>query len=551
MECKVLNGLVIQPRANELVLRRFRWVFCQLQELKKSKSTRPNSVKAALLALPETLDETYERMLNNISEDDRPYALTFLRWLAYAKSPPTLDQLREASVIDPADDPAAEGVVDIDNRGGWGDSLEILAGLVITEGADEQEEMDDGLARSDVSDEGERDIDAVKLKGQVGKDTKVRLAHFSVKEYLESSRILSSNAKEFFLDPAKEHGFLTQSCLVYLMYYSDCSWKTLTTRDLAKFPLLQYAARSWYHHALLQRRESTVRELTLLGTDDMRRNWLFVHDPDHSWKQSFESHEKDAGDALYYASLLGLEKVVQMLMGSEADVNAQGGRYGNALQAASYGGREKVVQILMAAGADVNIQGGHFGNALQAASCENREKVVRMLMDAGADVNAQGGLLGNALQAASWRAHEKVVQMLMDAGADVNAQGGFWVDALQAASQRGHEKVVQMLMDAGADVNVQGGNYGSALQAAASHGGHEKVVQMLMAAGADVNIQGGHFGNALQAASLEGREKVVQMLMDAGADVNAQGGQYGNALQAASAQGHEKIVQMLRAAGAR
>jgi ankyrin repeat protein len=471
----------------------------------------------ALLVLPETLDETYERMLNNISEDDRPYALTFLRWLAYAKSPPSLDQLTEASVVDPADDPAMEGVVDIDNRGGWGDALEILADFVVTEGTDEQEEMNNGLARSDVSDDGKRDMNAVKLRGQVGKDTKVRLAHFSVKEYLESSRILSSNAKEFFLDPAKEHGFLTQSCLVYLMYYSDCSRKTLTARDLATFPLLPYAARSWNHHALLQTCGSAVRELTLLGTDAMRRDWLFVHDPDHPWKQSFESHEKDAGDALYYASLLGLEEVVQMLMDAGADVNAQGGWYGNALQSASAEGHEKVVQMLMDAGADVNAQGGHFGNALQAASQGGHEKVVQMLMDAGADVNAQGGWYGNALQAASQGGHEKVVQMLMDAAADVNAQGGRFGNALQAASRQGHEKVVQMLMDAEADVNAQGGYFGKALQAA-SFRGHEKVVQMLMDAAADVNAQGGYFGNALQAASVRGHEKVEQMLMDIGAN---------------------------------
>ena len=258
-------------------------MFCQLQELKKSKSTRPNSVKAALLALPETLDDTYERMLNNISEDDRPYALTFLRWLAYAKSPPSLDQLREASVIDPADGTAARGMVDIDNRGGWGDALEILAGLVVTEGDDDQEETNAGLARSDISDDGGRDIDAVKLKGRIGRDTKVRLAHFSVKEYLESSRILSSNAKEFFLDPVKQHGFLTQSCLVYLIYYSDCPWKTLSSSDLATFPLLQYAAGSWSHHALLQRHDSTVLESTFLSTDVVRRDWLLVHNPDYHW----------------------------------------------------------------------------------------------------------------------------------------------------------------------------------------------------------------------------------------------------------------------------
>lgn len=75
-------------------------------------------------------------MLNSISEDDRPYALTFLRWLSYSKSPLSLNELTEASIIEPTEDQLANDVVDVANRGCWGDVLEILAGLVTTEGAD-------------------------------------------------------------------------------------------------------------------------------------------------------------------------------------------------------------------------------------------------------------------------------------------------------------------------------------------------------------------------------------------------------------------------------
>ncbi|KAK3618640.1 hypothetical protein LTR22_026304 [Elasticomyces elasticus] len=64
----------------------FRWVYCQLQMLKEIKGSRPSSVQAALRALPKDLDETYERMLDKLIEDDRPYALTLLRWLVYAQS---------------------------------------------------------------------------------------------------------------------------------------------------------------------------------------------------------------------------------------------------------------------------------------------------------------------------------------------------------------------------------------------------------------------------------------------------------------------------------
>ena len=74
--------------------------------------------------------------------------------------------------------------------------------------------------------------------------------------------------------------------------------------------------------------------------------------------------------------------------------------------------RSKVVELLLGKGADVNAQGGHYGNALQAASAGGDEKVVELLLGKGADVNAQGGYYGTALQAASVRGHEKVVELL-------------------------------------------------------------------------------------------------------------------------------------------
>ncbi|KAK6436813.1 hypothetical protein LTR95_006993 [Oleoguttula sp. CCFEE 5521] len=493
----------------------FRWVYCQLQQLKKSKSTQPSSLKAALFALPKTLDETYQRMLNNIDEDDRPYALKLIRWLAYAQSPPSLGELAEASIIDPMDDPAADGSVNIDDRGDWEDALEILADFVVIEGADEAD-MDDRISRSAGLDDVRGDLGVTYLSHDIEKDTRVRLAHFSVKEYLESSRILASDAKEFHFDSAKEHKFLTQSCLVYLMYYSSSSQKTSTKQDLTTFPLLEYAAKTWSYHALLQECSNSIPELSLLTSEVSKRDWLSVYDPDHSWKPPFGTDQIDIGQALYYASLLGFETAVQMLIDAGADINAQGGMYRNALHAASFGGLEKVVEMLIDAGADVNAQGGDCGNALQTASLRGHEKVVQMLMNAGADVNAQGGVYNNALQAASFGGNKEVVEMLMNAGADVNGKGGSYGNALQAASFRGHETVVQMLMDAGTDGNALGGHFGNALQAA-SFGGHEKVVQMLVDAGADVNAQGGHFGNALKAASARGHETVVRLLVAQGA----------------------------------
>jgi ankyrin repeat protein len=262
-----------------------------------------------------------------------------------------------------------------------------------------------------------------------------------------------------------------------------------------------------------------------------------------------DAQDEDGRTALYWASELGHDKIVQMLLDTGADANGQSGWYGSALRAASAGGYDMIVQMLLDTGADANGQSGWYGSALQAASAGGYEKIVQMLLDKGADVDAEGGQYGNALQAASYKGHDKVVQTLLDKGADANGQSGWYGNALQAASVGGYEKIVQMLLDRDADVNAQGGEYGNALYAA-SVGGYEKIVQALLDKGADANAQGGEYWNALQAASAGGYEKIVQMLLNRGADVNAQGGYYGSALEAASAGGYEKIMQVLLDRGA-
>ena len=527
-------------------------------------------MKEALFNLPETLNETYERMLTRIEKRSRKDALVLLRWLAYAHSPPSLGELAEARVIDPEGD----GSVDVDDRGGVEDTLDILSGLVTVEGVDDDDDETRDLGLDD-SDSKKRHTDITHRIQQVDKDTRVKFAHFSVKEYLESEGILRSNAKMFYLESAREHRFLAQSCLTYLLHYSSSEEKESDQRDLTAFPLLQYAAQSWFYHSRLQSTDEVKHEINLLQSDVSRHNWCLVHQPDLSWYRPFTRNSK-IGPGLYYACFLGLGEVVDGLLSAGADVNASGGEYGNALQAASISGHDNVAEILIERGADVNAQGGDCGDALLAASWAGHAPLVKVLLERGANVNAcegrystalratsnEGNHLmagtslemypidthrsdhGSALQTASYMGHEKIVEMLIEHGANVNAQVGEYGNALHAASARGHEKIVNMLIDGGADINAWGGRYGNAMLAAL-HRGYEHVVKMLLDQGADFETQRGTYGRALHVASLHGRKKVVEMLMERGADVNARGGQFDTALQAASVGGHEKLVEML------
>lgn len=336
---------------------RFRWAYCQLQELKCLDSYKPKFVKKVLTSLAPTLDGTYNRILIRIKEMYYQEALTLLCWLAYARSPPTLGELVDATITDPVE----ESFIDVSERGGLRDALNILAGLVTIEedGAiDTQSYSEARISTNGPTSAGSGPAGTSFDSRHLTTNTRVRLEHFSVKEYLESDRIFGSGADKFHLENAVGHQLIAQSCLTYLRYYSSSTKKTSTEQDLKEFPLLKYAAQSWFYHSALQHDVGNGREALLLQLRRARTDWLLIHQPDNTWSEPFNRDTAtEFGSAIYYASLLGFAVVISKLLESGADVNARGGKYGNALQAASYRGHRETVQLLLDRGAKVNAQG--------------------------------------------------------------------------------------------------------------------------------------------------------------------------------------------------
>lgn len=425
-------------------------------------------------SLPRGLDETYERILCNIDEGSIEEAQRILTLLCFSSRPLTVSELIDGIAVDlntPAHFDPRRRLQDAD------DLLEICPGLINFDA-----KVDDKIPH---------------INNKIKRNTPfARIAHFSVQEYLESNRIKQQRAALFGLQNASAQAEIAQICLAYLQE-PDLSTGKLNQIKLDEFPLAHFAALFWhYHYKHAESATSLLDDLALRMFRDRQGSystWVKLHDVDKPWDQyvNFERDSNSIANPLYYASLLGFDKIVRELLNTCQDDTAEN-------------------QSL------INTQGGLYGNALQAASSDGHEKVVQMLIDAGANVNAQGGYHGNALQAASTNDHNKVVQMLIDAGADVNAQGGFYGNALQAASIRGHENVVRILIDEGANTNARRRIYGNALYAA-SRGGHENLVRILIDAGANVNARGGFYGSALKAALVSGHEEMAQILIDAGA----------------------------------
>ncbi len=80
----------------------FRWAVCQLDTIHRCLT--PAMVRAELKTLPQTLHETYDRILLSVDQLHQPFVRSALRWLAFSARRLTLPELSEACAIDPAAD---------------------------------------------------------------------------------------------------------------------------------------------------------------------------------------------------------------------------------------------------------------------------------------------------------------------------------------------------------------------------------------------------------------------------------------------------------------
>ncbi|KAF8490580.1 hypothetical protein JB92DRAFT_3008675 [Gautieria morchelliformis] len=495
----------------------FRWVVCQLDALRKCRS--PAALERALTCLPKTLYETYDRILEAIDEDDRRDALSLLQWLAFLVG--TLSPDEAVDVI--ATDADAKGGPLFDRRRRLHDPRDILS-------------ICSSLVTISVPGATSSDIEETDDNTQAGE---IRLAHFSVKEYLISEHLGNSAAQVsyFHFNEQMAHAFIAKTCLAYLMQFDQAN--VISQSTISSYPLSRYAAKYWIFHAQSDPAgDNDLHELGMALLEPMGAiyvNWLRLY---HQYAGSQEAE----GSPLYYAAEAGLERVCQSLLNHGLEVDAPGGLYYTPLQVAAACGHDTIVELLLEKGAEL-------GCALPAAAYNGHDMTVLLLLEEGADPNTIGPY-GSALQAAASNGQDTTVLLLLEKGMDVNGQeeGGHG-SALAAAAAHGHDTTVLLLLENGAEVNAHGGQYGYALEVAALWG-HEMMVRLFLEKGTDMHAHGGKFGSALQAVAYNGHDTIVQLLLDMGADVKAQGGVYGGALQAAVVGGHDKLVSLLLEAAA-
>ena len=498
--------------------------------------------------MPETLDRTYDQIIGKIKAEDHQFAAKLLRWLTYSIRPLRLEEIAEVIAIDTNGSPPFDLGKRFEDPS---DILEICSSLVSVEDVETQryhQDIDTDADEDAYSDnDGRADTVArgvTRHKTEKYRKAKIRLAHFSVKEYLVSDRIQHGPAFVYSLKEEVSNELIAQDCLVYLLHLIKPDiWRSTLT--VVEYPLARYAARYWIDHIqFVEGPKNTaltlVQEL-FLAREEIFVNWIQLWDLDCPLWRTGTILRMSTGSPLYYASLLGFLESVKALVNNGADVNVRGGLYGNALIAASTSGHTEIVQLLVEKGATINSLGNAYGaTALVAASFEGRIEIVQLLLHEGADIDAHNrSNLGIALEAASTAGHIDIVRFLLGRTAHNDA---VWVQsALNKACRNGDEETVQLLLDRGAVVDPK-----SLLAALRTEQDH--VLRILFEHGCHLKQTDPEGRFLCHYACIIGDMKAVEMLIGSGTDLTVTDKQGRNCLHFAAASsnpGSPDLVTML------
>ncbi|KAH8992312.1 hypothetical protein EDB86DRAFT_2759314, partial [Lactarius hatsudake] len=201
----------------------FRWVFCQLETLRQCL---PQSVRRTLNELPESLDETYERVMMEIKKANQVHAYRMLQCLTVAVRPLSVAELAELLAFD--FDVAKDGIPELNSDWRWEDHEQAVLSTcssLITVVPDEESPV-------------------------------VQFSHFSVKEFLMSDRLATSTGdiSQYHISLEDSHTVLAQACLGFLLRDPD------VTNGADSAPLARYAAEHWVTHARVKNVASRIRD---------------------------------------------------------------------------------------------------------------------------------------------------------------------------------------------------------------------------------------------------------------------------------------------------
>jgi ankyrin repeat protein len=426
-------------------------VFCQLEIL---RHCFPPSVRRILDELPESLDETYERILREIRKPNQGHARRLLQCLVVAVRPLRVEELAEVLAFDFN----AEGMPKLNPSWRWEDQEEAVTSA----------------------------CSSLVMIVKDGDSRVVQFSHFSVKEFLTAHRLAEPirDVSCYHIQLKAAHTVLAQACLGVLLRLDD----RIDRDSIKSFPLARYAAQYWPTHAQVENVSSDIKdgmERLFDANKPHFATWLWIYDDDR-WTRSMATMcpEKPEAVPLYYAARLGFRDLVEHLIAEHPEhVSARGGFRVTPIHAAASAGHTNVLSLLVQHGADVNERNSIGDTPVFQASDKARLEAGRFLLNHGADVDARNRYNNTALLYAIIHSNIEFARMLLERGAVINARYQLDMSPLHWAAREGRAEVVRLVLEHGADVNARDAN-GNTPSQLGSLRGYQDIVELISAYGA-------------------------------------------------------------------
>ncbi|NWI86796.1 ANKS3 protein, partial [Pitta sordida] len=200
----------------------------------------------------------------------------------------------------------------------------------------------------------------------------------------------------------------------------------------------------------------------------------------HGVGQLIPREELDVPLDLHTAASVGQCEVVQeCIQRGDVDLNQRNCGGWTALMYASYIGHDNIVHLLLEAGVNVNIPTPEGQTPLMLASSCGNESVAYFLLQQGAELEMKDIHGWTALFHCTSAGHQQMVKFLLENGANANSKEPVYgYTPLMEAAASGHEIIVQYLLNHGVKADVRD-NTGATARALAMKYGHTKIVGLI------------------------------------------------------------------------
>ncbi|KAF4452601.1 P-loop containing nucleoside triphosphate hydrolase [Fusarium austroafricanum] len=310
------------------------------------------AVDEALDTLPEDLDDMYHETIQRIKsqkDDAKDLARNIIIWLTYAIRPLSLPEIRHALAIKSDQkkfneryQPYKEGIISV------------CAGLVT--------------------------IDP--------ESSIVRLVHYTAHEYFKKLR------EGWFPDATVAEAEITTTCITYLSFddfgSGYCKTDAKFEERLRSYPLYEYAARNWSHHA-----RDAVRTcqdvVEFLKTDNLVQASYEALTTRVGAIYGRPRHLPEGVTGIHLAACLGLRETTKTLLNLGCDPNPKDSKGQTPLAwATKMGHRAVVEELLKNKLTDVNTTDNKDRTPLWTAARKDDERITQMLLERGATPDKMG-----------------------------------------------------------------------------------------------------------------------------------------------------------------